>query len=83
VMCLAARRAGIESRQLSFTRVLDLVNTAWPKLSAAQTKREHDEYFEQVLDWAAECRLPNRAKRRSYPRAVWGRGGQFPAKKTK
>jgi len=83
VMCLAARRAGLEARQLSFTRVLDLVNTAWPQLSAAQTKQEHDEYFEQVLDWAAECRLPNRTKRRSYPRAVWGRGGQFPARKTK
>jgi len=83
VMCLAARRAGLEARQLSFTRVLDLVNTAWPQLSAAQTKQEHDEHFERVLDWAAECRLPNRTKRRSYPRAVWGRGGQFPARKTK
>jgi hypothetical protein len=83
VICLAARRAGLEARQLSFTQVLDLVNTAWPRLTAAQTKGEHDEYFERVLDWAAECRLPNRAKRRSYPRAVWGRGGQFPARKTK
>jgi hypothetical protein len=83
VMCLAARRAGLESRQLSFTQVLDLVNTVWPRLSAAQTKQEHDECFERVLDWAAQCRLPNRTKHRSYPRAVWGRGGQFPARKTK
>lgn len=83
VMCLAARRAGIQSRQLSFTQVLDVVNMAWPQLTAAQTKQEHDEEFERVLDWAAACRLPRRRKRRHYPREVWGSGGRFPTRKTK
>ena len=83
VMCLAARRAGIDPRRLSFTQVLDVVNMAWPRLRAAQSKQEHDEEFEQVLDWAAACRLPRRRKWRSYPREVWGRGGRFPSRKTK
>lgn len=83
VMCLAARRAGIPTRSLSFTQVLEVVNCAWPRLVAAKTKHAHDEEFERVLDWAAACKLPCRPKRRSYPRAVWGRGYRFPARKTK
>jgi hypothetical protein len=83
VMCLAAQRAGTETRSLSFTQVLDVVNCAWPRLLAATTQQEHDEEFERVLNWAAACKLPRRRKRRSYPREVWGRGYRFPARKTK
>lgn len=83
VMCIAARRAGIEPRRLSFTQVLDVVNCAWPRLIVAETKQAHDTEFEKVLDWAAACKLPCRSKRRSYPREVWGHGYHFPARKTK
>lgn len=83
VMCLAARRAGIEPRSLSFTRVLDVANCAWPRLIAAPSQAAHDEEFAKVLDWAAACKLPRRSKRRHYPREVWGHGYRFPAKKTK
>lgn len=83
VICLAARRDKIEPRRLSFTQVLDVVRLAWPRLRAAQSREEHDREFEQVLDWAAACRLPCRRKRRSYPREIWGRGGHFPFRKTK
>lgn len=83
VMSLAARRAGIATRQLSFTQVLDVVNCAWPRLIAAETKETHDTEFERVLDWAAACKLPRRRKRRSFPREVWGRGYHFPTRKTK
>ena len=83
VMGLAARRAGIAARRLSFTQVLDVVNEAWPGLMNASTKESHHALFEQVLDWAAMCRLPRRRKRRTYPREVWGRGGYFPSRKTK
>jgi hypothetical protein len=83
VMCLAARRAGIATRRLSFTRVLDVVNSAWPRLISAESKAVHDTEFEQVLDWAAACKLPRRRKRRCYPREVWGRGYHFPTRKTK
>ncbi len=33
VMCLAAREAQIDPRQLSFTQVLNVVNCAWPRLA--------------------------------------------------
>ena len=81
VMCLAARQAGVDPRQLSFTQVLNVVNTAWPRLAAAGTIEEHHREFQRVLDFAASCTLPKRRKRRSCPRAVWGRGFRFPARK--
>jgi hypothetical protein len=81
VMALAGRRSGTVARRLSFTQVLDVVNSAWPRLIAAASPEEHDAEFERVLDWAAACKLPNRKKRRSYPRQVWGRGFHFPRRK--
>lgn len=78
VMCLAARRAQLPPRQLSFSFVLTLVNCSWPQLVGARTKAEHDREFERLLDLAASYRLPNRPKHRSYPRATWGHGGRFP-----
>ena len=80
VMCLAARQAGVDPRQLSFTQVLNVVNAAWPRLAAASTMEEHHREFQRVLDFAASCLLPRRRKRRSYPRTVWGRGFRFPAR---
>jgi hypothetical protein len=83
VMCLAARRARLDPRQLSFTQVLNVVNCAWPRLVAARTTQAHHREFERVLGFAAQCTLPKRHKRRSYPRAVWGRGFRFPRRKEK
>ena len=78
VMCLAARRANLSPRQLSFSSVLDVVNAAWPRLLAAQSREEHHAEFDRVLDYAASYKLPKRKTWRSYPRAVWGRGATFP-----
>jgi hypothetical protein len=75
VMCLAARRSRLDPRQLSFTQILNVVEAAWPKLVLATSKEQHDREFLRVLDLAAQCRLPNREKSRSYPRLVWRRGG--------
>jgi len=85
VMCLAARRSRIDPRQLSFTQVLNVVEAAWPKLICAPTKQHHDEEFFRVLDLAAQCTLPIRAKPRSYPRRLWRRptGFGFRIEKTK
>jgi putative transposase len=80
VMCLAARRANLAPRQLSFSSVLDVVNAAWPRLLAAKSREEHHAEFDRVLDYAASYKLPKRKKRRSYPRAVWGRGANFPSR---
>jgi hypothetical protein len=78
VMCMAARRKAIDPRQLSFTGVLNVVNCAWAKLTDAPTQEAHDQQFLRVLDIAAQCTLPKRPKRRSYPRAVWLHHRQFP-----
>jgi hypothetical protein len=81
VMCMAARRHRIDPRQLSFAGVLNVVNYAWPKLTAASNKQAHDLEFFKVLDLAAQCKLPNRPKKRSYPRSVWRRSSPFPKHK--
>jgi len=81
VMCLAARRANLSPRQLSFSFVLDVVNAAWPRLLTAKSRQEHHAEFDRVLDYAASYKLPKRKKWRSYPRAVWGRGATFPDRK--
>lgn len=76
VMALAARRSRIDPRQLSFTQVLTLVDLAWHRLIAAPTQKQHDREFLRILKLAAQCRLPQRAKPRSYPREQWRRGGE-------
>lgn len=81
VMCMAARRSRIDPRQLSFAGVLNVVNYAWHKLTSAPTKRAHDQEFFKVLDLAAQCKLPHRAKRRAYPRNIWRRSSAFPKHK--
>jgi DDE family transposase len=81
VMCLAARRANLSPRQLSFSFVLDVVNAAWPRLLAAKSREEHHAEFDRVLDYAVCYKLPKRKKWRSYPRAVWGSGATFPSRK--
>jgi hypothetical protein len=83
VMCLAARRSRIDPRQLSFSQVLNVVNCAWPKLIAAATSQEHHREFARVLEFAAQCTLPRRSKRRSYPRLLWRRRPAFPYRKEK
>lgn len=75
VMCLAARRQGIAPRQLSFTGVLNVVEAAWPHLTAAKTKQDLDPLLLRILDLAAQCTLPRRKKHRSFPRLQWRRGG--------
>ncbi len=82
VMCLAARQSDIDPRQLSFAMVLNVVQCAWHKLTAAPTPQEFDREFARVLDLARQCRLPNKRKsRRCYPRALWRRQPGFPFRK--
>ena len=83
VMCLAAKRAEVDPRQLSFSFVLNLLDCSWPRLMAARNQAEHDREFERVLDLAARHTLPKRKKRRSYAREVWGHGGHFPQRKAR
>ena len=81
VMSMAAQQHNIEARQLSFSGVLTVVNAAWPKLVGAKTDRQGQREFKRVLKLAAQCKLPKRRKRRSYPRAAWRHQTGFPFRK--
>lgn len=80
-ICLAALQAEIEPRRLSFSRAQDIVRAALPMLEQAPNEEEWNRLMDRMLRHISECRLPRRPNRRSYPRAVWGRGGHFPRRK--
>ena len=77
VMCLAARRANLTPRQLSFSFVQTVVEAALPGLDHAANPVEYQRRLDRMLRYAAQGKLPHRSKRRSYPRQVWGQGGRF------
>ena len=80
-MAAAAHVAGIEPRQLSFSRVQDVVNASLPNLAAAKDDpQEYQRLLDRMLRRAAQCKLPRR-QRPSYPREVWSRGSSFPHRK--
>jgi len=78
VMCMAARRASLSPRQLSFSFVQTVVEAALPGLDQAATDEEYQQRLDRMLRYAARGKLPNRSQNRAYPREVWGRGGHFP-----
>jgi len=78
VICLSASRAGLRPRQLSFSTAQDAVMAAWPYLQRAKAMAEFHEEMERLLRIVAQAKLPQRSRKRSYPREIWGRGGQFP-----
>jgi hypothetical protein len=81
VMCLAARRASLTPRQLSFSFVQTVVEAALPGLDHAATEAEYQQRLDRMLRYAAQGKLPNRSRSRCYPREIWGRGGHFPTRK--
>jgi hypothetical protein len=81
IMHLSAQRAGLDPRQLSFTYACNIVLDGYPRILAAPTPQCQLEELETILDLVARCRLPNRTKRRSYPRQVWGRGYRYPRRR--
>ena len=80
VMCLAAQRAKLTPRQLSFSFVQTVVEAAMPGLDHAANEGEYQRRLDRMLRYAAQGKLPHRSRRRSYPREVWGRGGHFPTR---
>jgi len=71
VMCLAARRANLTPRQLSFSFVQTVVEAALPVLDHAANQEEYQMRLDRMLRYAAQGKLPHRSQRRSYPREVW------------
>lgn len=83
IMCLAAQTAGIRSRQLSFTYAYNIVYDGIGHVLAATSIREQMQRLERIVRLVSRCKLPNRKKRRSFPREVWGRGQTFPSRRRK
>ena len=81
VMRLAAEKAGVPPRRLSFTSVYWAVEGFLPYLLAAKTKKTRNRYLDQMVALAAQYKLPQRRKKRCYPREVWGTGYRFPRRK--
>lgn len=81
VMCLAARKAGIPPRRLSFTSVYRLIELHLPRLLRSRSRQAWQREMDTLVEYAAAYQLPQRAKPRSYPRAVWGSGFRFASRK--
>jgi hypothetical protein len=81
VQVAAAGKANLQPRQLSFSRVQAVVMTALPRLATTIDAAQWEKEYQQILGWAAQGKLPNRGRPRSYPRAVWGQGATFPRHK--
>jgi DDE family transposase len=81
VMCLAARRANVAPRQLSFSFVQTVVEAALPGLDQAANDVEYQQRLDRMLRFAGRGKLPKRSRRRCYPREVWGHGSQFPKRR--
>jgi len=82
VIYLSASRAGLRPRQLSFSTAQDAVMVAWPYLQRAEAMAEFQQEMERLLRVVAQAKLPERSRKRSYPREIWGRGGHFPFRRT-
>ena len=81
VMCVAARRAGMQPRELSFSGALAVVQAGLPGLAQADGEVDREERLERMLNNAARLKMPKRSQQRSCPREVWGQGGKFPPRK--
>ena len=82
VTCLAAERTGIPPRGYSFTRVRNVIAAFTPLVANANDQQEAQRYFDQMMYYVAQAKLPKRQRKRpSYPRAVWSKGERFPSRK--
>jgi hypothetical protein len=79
VICLAAEKAQVAPRRLSFTGVYTLVETFSADLQAPRNPAAWDAGWQRIITLATDYLLPSRSKPRSYPRAVWPKPRTFPA----
>jgi hypothetical protein len=79
ITCIAAERAGTPPRGYSFTRVRNVVEAFTPLVANAKSPQEAQKYFDQMMYYVGQAKLPKRKKQRpSYPRATWGKPKSFP-----
>lgn len=78
----SAQRTGMNPRQYSFSRVLDMINSWLPHLACISSEAERNAEYERLISYASQCKLYKRKKSASYPRAVWHRRRTFPPRKS-
>jgi hypothetical protein len=78
---LAANRAGVEPRRLSFAGTWSLVKGLLAAVSEGLPEDQWQRRFDRVLRWAAQRKLPQRPAQRSYPRTIIPRSTSFPKRK--
>lgn len=78
VMTLAARKAKLHPRQLSFTYAYNIVQYGIGDVLSGPTTVEQIARMERIIKLVARCKLPRRTEHRSFPRLVWGRGATYP-----
>jgi hypothetical protein len=73
VICLAAEKAQVQPRRISFTNVYTLVETFLPDILTAHTRKQWNDCWDRIVSIATAYLLPQRKIPRSYPRAAWHR----------
>ena len=71
----------LQRGRVSFALVPNVVDCAWPQLTGASTQEQFQREFSRVSKLAAQCSLPSRKHRRSYPRPLWRHRSGFPPRK--
>jgi Transposase DDE domain len=79
---LAAARAKVEPRRLSFRRVWSLVKGLLQQPLERADPAKIEQRVDQLLRMAGQCKIPNRPGR-NYPREVIGRRSKFPQRRPK
>lgn len=78
----AAQKVGLTPREFSFTRVSNVVN-AYAPLIAVADEQHSKKLIDDMMYYVGQAKLPRRKKERSsYPRAVWGKPGKYPKRKS-
>jgi hypothetical protein len=81
LMMVAARRAGLAPRQLSFAHVQVMLDAFIRGLCCPESPEFRQRQWERLLAYVAACKLPKRRKARQYPREVWGFRQNFPRRR--
>jgi hypothetical protein len=79
-MAMAADRAQLHPRELSFTQCYGLLNAMLAKL-LSPVPEQRAQAFHRLIGYMGKSKLPKRSKARSYPRAVWGFTKTFPGRR--
>jgi hypothetical protein len=59
--------------------LLPFIEAFTPLVAAAKDPQEAQKYFDQMMYYVEQAKLPaSKRKRLSYPRAVWGKGESLP-----